>query len=40
MKLFVLSTLYLAMVVAMPYEIIEDEHGQQYYAIPINREKR
>nr|AYV99148.1 attacin C3 [Octodonta nipae] len=40
MKFIVFSAFCLAVAAAMPYEIIEDEDGQQYYAVPISREKR
>lgn len=41
MKLFLVLAAIIAVVVAGTYEIIEDEAGQQYYAVPItSREKR
>lgn len=40
MKFIWFSLLGLAMAAAMPYDIIEDENGQQYYAVPASREKR
>lgn len=39
MKLIVIA-FFIATAAAIPFEIIEDEDGQQYYAVPINREKR
>lgn len=40
MKFVVLSALFIAAAAAMPYDVIEDEDGKQYIAVPINREKR
>ncbi|KAJ8964089.1 hypothetical protein NQ317_004397 [Molorchus minor] len=40
MKYFVLVATLLAVAVAMPFDIFEDEEGEQYYAVPVSREKR
>lgn len=40
MKVILFSLFCVAMTVAMPYDVIEDETGQEYYAVPVNREKR
>ncbi|XP_074026957.1 uncharacterized protein [Leptinotarsa decemlineata] len=40
MKRFVFATLCLAVAAAVPLEVVEDVDGQQYYIVPIHREKR
>lgn len=40
MKFIVFSVFCIAMATAMPYAVVEDEDGQQYYVVPIAREKR
>lgn len=40
MKFVVFSAFCIAIAVALPFDIIEDENNQQYYAVPISREKR
>ncbi|KAJ8965669.1 hypothetical protein NQ317_015557 [Molorchus minor] len=40
MKYFALVAALLAVAAAMPFDILEDEDGGQYYAVPVSREKR
>lgn len=40
MKVILVSLFCVAMAAAMPYDIIEDDIGHIYYAVPVNREKR
>lgn len=40
MKIILCALFSVALTAALPYDIIEDETGQQYYAVPIAREKR
>lgn len=40
MRIILFSMFCLAVSTAMPYDIIEDETGHEYYAVPMNREKR
>ncbi|KAG5899936.1 hypothetical protein JTB14_002487 [Gonioctena quinquepunctata] len=40
MKYFVFVTFCLAVATALPFEVIEDEDGEQYYVIPVSRSKR
>ncbi|XP_018563819.1 sarcotoxin II-1-like [Anoplophora glabripennis] len=40
MKFFVFFVAAVAVAVAVPIEVAEDEEGQQYYLVPVSREKR
>nr|CAI5859214.1 unnamed protein product [Callosobruchus analis] len=40
MKHFMIFGLCLVVVSGMPYEVAEDEGGQQYYMVPLSRERR
>nr|AYV99146.1 attacin C1 [Octodonta nipae] len=40
MKFILFSAFCVVMAAAMPYDIVEDEDGQQFYAVPVSREKR
>ncbi|RZB40281.1 Attacin C and/or Gloverin domain containing protein [Asbolus verrucosus] len=39
-KLFVAASLCLAMAVALPYDLAQDEQGQHYYLVPVSRVRR
>ncbi|KAJ8933800.1 hypothetical protein NQ318_000589 [Aromia moschata] len=40
MKYFVLIAFLLAVAAALPFEVVEDQEGEQYYVVPVSREKR
>lgn len=40
MKIIVFTIFCIGVAVAMPYDIIEDGDGNQYYALPITRTRR
>ncbi|CAG9825326.1 unnamed protein product [Phaedon cochleariae] len=40
MKVFVFVAFCLAVAAAVPIEVFEDEDGQEYYLVPVSREKR
>ncbi|XP_018571235.1 uncharacterized protein LOC108910919 [Anoplophora glabripennis] len=40
MKYFVLLAIVVTVVAAVPVDVVEDEEGQQYYLVPVSREKR
>ncbi|RZC41657.1 Gloverin and/or Attacin C domain containing protein, partial [Asbolus verrucosus] len=39
-KLIVVASLCLAAVVALPYDLAQDEQGQRYYLVPVSRVRR
>lgn len=40
MKYFVALAVVVAVAAAVPLELAEDEDGQQYYLVPLSRERR
>ncbi|XP_018563822.1 uncharacterized protein LOC108905445 [Anoplophora glabripennis] len=40
MKYFVLLAVFVAITTAIPVDFVEDEDGQRYVLVPVNREKR
>ncbi|XP_074026956.1 uncharacterized protein [Leptinotarsa decemlineata] len=40
MKCFVFAVCCVAATIAMPFDVVEDVDGEQYYVIPISRQKR
>jgi hypothetical protein len=39
-KVLIVASLCLAVALASPYDLVEDEQGQHYYLVPVSRVRR